>query len=73
MTISKATIEREAIAAAREGRSPNEACPYPFRSPEASHWLATYAMAQPRQPPDTGCLKGRDCAVMTGNCAGCCP
>jgi len=44
---SKETIEREAQAAAAARKSIDEACPYPFGSPEAEHFKAVYLLALP--------------------------
>ena len=46
-TVSKATVEREAREAYAAGLSPNEACPYPFRSSCGLHWLAHYNLCIP--------------------------
>lgn len=73
MVTNKATIEREATEAAHQGRSINDACPYPFDSDAGKHWLAIYALAKPAPAPaDTGCIKGADCTVLTGYCTACC-
>lgn len=52
--IPKAQIEAEAREAYKSGRSANEACPYPFHTEAALHWLATYNLCMPlstnRQP-----------------------
>lgn len=45
MIVSKATIEREAQAAARQGQSLDHACPYPFHSPAGQHFKAAYRQA----------------------------
>lgn len=42
----KRAIEADAIKAAKEGKTPNEACPWPFGTPEALQWLAAWSIAQ---------------------------
>lgn len=58
MIVSKETIEREAKTAAREGKTPNEACPYPFGTAAALHWVAVHAVEahalSRRQQPAAG-------------------
>lgn len=39
------SIECEASAAAAQGKLPVDACPYPFRTPEALHWVACWILA----------------------------
>ena len=50
----KAVVEQEARDAYAAGLTPNEACPYPFHTDAALHWLATYNLCMPlsahRQP-----------------------
>jgi hypothetical protein len=46
--VSLATIEREARAAAREGLALIEACPYPFGTEQADHFIAVYLLALER-------------------------
>lgn len=45
MIIAKETIEREAKAAAQQGLSLNDACPYPFGSEAGQHFRAVYQQA----------------------------
>ena len=40
----KHQIASEAIEASREGRTPLEACPYPFASDEGRHWVAVWTL-----------------------------
>lgn len=46
MIVSIATIEREARTAAQEGKSLNDACPYPFSTPEGDHFRTCYHAAR---------------------------
>lgn len=46
MIVAKDTIEREARAAARQGLSLNDACPYPFGSEAGQHFRKVYQQAQ---------------------------
>ena len=52
--IPKTQVEAEAREAFNAGRDANEACPYPFHTDAALHWLATYNLCMPlsahRQP-----------------------
>ena len=43
----KDTIEREAREAAQRGDSINDACRYPFGSPQADHFKAVYLLSLP--------------------------
>lgn len=45
--IPKEQVEAEARQAYADGRSANEACPYPYRTDAALHWLATYNLCLP--------------------------
>lgn len=45
--IPKAQVEAEASEAYHAGRTPNEACPYPFHTDAALHWLATFNLCIP--------------------------
>lgn len=53
--IPKPQVEAEAREAYHAGRTPNEACPYPFHTDAALHWLATFNLCIPlsniRRPP----------------------
>ena len=53
--IPKAQVEAEAREAYHAGRTPNEACPYPFHTDAGLQWLATFNLCMPlssnRQPP----------------------
>lgn len=42
----KRAIEADAIKAAKEGKTPNDACPWPFATLEALQWLAAWSIAQ---------------------------
>jgi hypothetical protein len=42
----KRRIEAEARKAAAEGKTPAEACPYPFHSEEALHWMAVWMLSK---------------------------
>lgn len=44
---AKARIEQEAQAAAREGLTLAEACPYPFDTEEGRHFTAVYLLQRP--------------------------
>ena len=46
MITSKEIIEREARKAAADGKTPGEACRWPFTSPGGEHFKAVY-MLQP--------------------------
>lgn len=52
--IPKAQVEAEARKAYHAGRTPNEACPYPFHTDAGLQWLATFNLCMPlstyRQP-----------------------
>lgn len=41
----KRAIEKDAENAAREGKQPQDACPWPYPSEEGMQWLATWAVA----------------------------
>lgn len=45
MIVAKDTIEREAKAAAQQGLSLNDACPYPFGSEAGQHFRKVYQQA----------------------------
>lgn len=45
MVIEKAKIEADAKRAAESGKTPNEACPYPFATDEGMHWMAVFILA----------------------------
>lgn len=45
MIVSKETIEREAQAAAQQGVSLNDACPYPFSGEAGRHFRDVYERA----------------------------
>ncbi len=45
MIVSKERIQREAQEAALQGRTPNDACAYPFTSAAGRHFLACYQAA----------------------------
>lgn len=45
--IPKAQVEAEAREAFNAGRDANEACPYPFHTDAALHWLATFNLCMP--------------------------
>lgn len=45
MIVAKETIEREARAAAQQGLSLNDACPYPFGSEAGEHFRKVYRQA----------------------------
>lgn len=45
MIVDKAKIEAEATRAATDGKTPNEACPYPFATDEGMHWMAVFILA----------------------------
>ena len=45
MIVSKETIEREAQAAAQQGVSLNDACPYPFAGEAGRHFRDVYERA----------------------------
>lgn len=53
--VPKAQVEAEAREAYLAGRTANDACPYPFHTDAALHWLATFNLCIPlplrRQPP----------------------
>lgn len=51
--VSRATIEREARAAARQGLSIEDACPYPFHTEHADHFKAVYLLALSHPIPTT--------------------
>lgn len=42
---TKNNIREDAEKARAEGKSPNDACPWPFQSAEAMHWVACWATA----------------------------
>lgn len=44
----KQAIEADARQAALTGKTPNAACPWPFRSPEGVHWMAIYLLNKPK-------------------------
>jgi hypothetical protein len=48
MIVSKATIEKQAAEAASEGKTINDACPYPFGTEAADHFKAVYLLALPK-------------------------
>lgn len=45
MIIEKAKIETAAKRAAAAGKTPNDACPYPFATDEGMHWMAVFILA----------------------------
>lgn len=45
--IPKTQVEAEAREAYRAGRTPNEACPYPFHTDAALHWMAIFILCMP--------------------------
>ncbi len=45
--IPKAQVEAEAREAYHAGRTPNEACPYPFHTDAGLQWLATFNLCIP--------------------------
>lgn len=47
----KQAIEADARQAALTGKTPNAACPWPFRSPEGVHWMAIYLLNKPKATP----------------------
>lgn len=48
MIVNKQTIERQAVEAAHQGQSINDACPYPFCSDAGLHFKAVYLLALPQ-------------------------
>lgn len=54
MIVSKQTIERQALAAARAGQSLDDACPYPFASDAGVHFKAVYLLAVPQGAEQEG-------------------
>lgn len=48
MIVSKDTIDKQATAAAQQGRSLDDACPYPFGTEAADHFKAVYLLALPK-------------------------
>lgn len=46
MIVAIETIEQEARAAARQGLSLNDACPYPFGSEAGEHFRKVYQQAK---------------------------
>ena len=53
MIVSKATIEKRATEAAQQGKSLNDACPYPFASEAGMHFTAVYLPALPKAQATT--------------------
>ncbi|KGH10135.1 hypothetical protein [Comamonas thiooxydans] len=45
--IPKDQVEAEAREAYQAGRTPNEACPYPFHTDAGLQWLATFNLCIP--------------------------
>lgn len=43
-TEEKKSIESDALRAARAGTLPQDACPWPYASEEAKHWIAVWAL-----------------------------
>lgn len=48
MIVSKDTIDKQATAAAQQGRSLDDACPYPFGTEAADHFKAVHLLALPK-------------------------
>lgn len=40
----KKELEQDALRAARAGVLPQDACPWPYASEEAKHWIAVWAL-----------------------------
>ncbi len=47
----KQAIEADARQAALTGKTPNDACPWPFKSAEGVHWMAIYLLTKPKATP----------------------
>ena len=45
--VPKAQVEAEAREAYHAGHTANDACPYPFHTDAALHWLATFNLCMP--------------------------
>lgn len=45
--VSKGQVEAEAREAYHAGHTANDACPYPFHTDAALHWLATFNLCMP--------------------------
>ena len=46
MIVAKEVIDKQATQAAKQGRSLNDACPYPFGTEAADHFTAVFLVAQ---------------------------
>ena len=53
MIVAIDTIEKQAQEAAQQGKSLNEACPYPFTTEAGRHFKAAYLQALPRRSTAT--------------------